>query len=384
MKIEEIRQYLLNNSRYFSSKNDIEITDIKSQNKYYFVGDCGHEFLSLPTNVFVKEKLHCPVCAGRIVQRGVNDLWTTHKHLAEMLVNKEDGYCYSIGSNKKLEWVCPDCGNISYKIPYKMNENISYCQKCSKLNSYGENFVTELLNQLCETFDKEKIFEWSNGKRYDFYLPYFNCIIEVHGKQHYLSSDFSGFGGKTYLEEQLNDQYKRDLALQNGVKHYVVIENIRSEKDYLSNNILKSMLPTILNFTRKDIDWDKCHEACITSKTKRICEYYEDNNKNLNVIAEHFGCCYNTVRKHLKDGALIGLCSYSPEESIIEARNKSVTRMISNMSKPIMQFDMDGNYIKEYESIQSAQRELKISHIWDCLVGKRKSAGGYKWKYKEV
>ena len=43
--------------------------------------------------------------------------------------------------------------------------------------------------------------------------------------------------------------------------------------------------------------------------------------------------------------------------------------------------DIDGNIIKIHDTIQGAQRELGISHIWDCVVGRRKHAGGYKWSY---
>ena len=51
-------------------------------------------------------------------------------------------------------------------------------------------------------------------------------------------------------------------------------------------------------------------------------------------------------------------------------------------SKPIMQYDLKGNKIKEWENIKIAETTLHISHISDCCTGKRKSAGGYKWKHK--
>jgi hypothetical protein len=37
---------------------------------------------------------------------GFNDLWTTHPKLCEELMNKEDGYKYTVGSQKKIWWVC--------------------------------------------------------------------------------------------------------------------------------------------------------------------------------------------------------------------------------------------------------------------------------------
>ena len=53
-------------------------------------------------------------------------------------------------------------------------------------------------------------------------------------------------------------------------------------------------------------------------------------------------------------------------------------------SIPILQFSKDGKFIKEWQSLAEASRQLGISqpHICSCCKGQRKSAGGYKWKYK--
>lgn len=49
----------------------------------------------------------------------------------------------------------------------------------------------------------------------------------------------------------------------------------------------------------------------------------------------------------------------------------------------IKQYDLDGNFIKEHESISKASKEEKtnVSNIYSVLKEKRKSAGGYKWTY---
>ena len=45
---------------------------------------------------------------------------------------------------------------------------------------------------------------------------------------------------------------------------------------------------------------------------------------------------------------------------------------------------MSGEFIKEWDSISSASKELKIGSncITTCCKGKYKSSGGYIWKYK--
>jgi group I intron endonuclease len=52
--------------------------------------------------------------------------------------------------------------------------------------------------------------------------------------------------------------------------------------------------------------------------------------------------------------------------------------------KIIMQYDLENNFIKEWESLREASRDLKISigRISECASEKRKSAGGFIWKYK--
>ena len=56
---------------------------------------------------------------------------------------------------------------------------------------------------------------------------------------------------------------------------------------------------------------------------------------------------------------------------------------ISNSNKiPILQYDLDGNFIREWNSATDVGREARVN-IYYCLKGRTKSAYGYKWKYKE-
>lgn len=54
--------------------------------------------------------------------------------------------------------------------------------------------------------------------------------------------------------------------------------------------------------------------------------------------------------------------------------------------RAVLQYTKDGKLIKEWASMNSAARELKISRsgIWSCCNGRNrcKSYGGYVWRYK--
>lgn len=55
------------------------------------------------------------------------------------------------------------------------------------------------------------------------------------------------------------------------------------------------------------------------------------------------------------------------------------------ITKKVIQYDKDGDFIKEWESIIEVERKLKIRNqsITSCCKGRIKSAGGYVWKYAE-
>jgi hypothetical protein len=49
--------------------------------------------------------------------------------------------------------------------------------------------------------------------------------------------------------------------------------------------------------------------------------------------------------------------------------------------KPVLQYDLEGNFIKEWESVTETSK-AGFSYVIGVLCGKQKTASGYKWKYK--
>lgn len=52
--------------------------------------------------------------------------------------------------------------------------------------------------------------------------------------------------------------------------------------------------------------------------------------------------------------------------------------------KTVYQFDLNGNLVANYESVNEAYRQTKIRHISECATGKQKTAGGYIWSYNST
>ena len=54
------------------------------------------------------------------------------------------------------------------------------------------------------------------------------------------------------------------------------------------------------------------------------------------------------------------------------------------IKKPVLQYNLSGKFIKEWESASQASENLKInkSHIGECCRKERKTAGRFKWEFK--
>lgn len=101
---------------------------------------------------------------------------------------------------------------------------------------------------------------------------------------------------------------------------------------------------------------------------------------------EHFyGCIW--IYKKDYDGEITPLV-YS-EEKLKQTISKSVgvsekTRQ-KMRKKPVLQFDKEMNFIREFESATMASNFLGIAktNIGACCIGKLKTSGGFIWKFKD-
>lgn len=61
------------------------------------------------------------------------------------------------------------------------------------------------------------------------------------------------------------------------------------------------------------------------------------------------------------------------------------TGLFKHHVKKVSQFDMDGNFVKEFSSIKDAEKETGVcnKHISTVCRGRRNSTGGFIWKYSD-
>ena len=98
-----------------------------------------------------------------------------------------------------------------------------------------------------------------------------------------------------------------------------------------------------------------------------------DGNKSNNVVSNLEWCTNSENIKHSWDTGLRSL------------QNSYHRGKYNVLSKCVIQYDTNGCKVKEWECINDVQRTLGIDHrhISRVCRGKRKTTGGYIWRYKE-
>ena len=112
----------------------------------------------------------------------------------------------------------------------------------------------------------------------------------------------------------------------------------------------------------------------------------ERNDKIKNSLINHSQYYTKEVRDKISKGNQI-LKPFSEQHKI----NMGIAKL--KQAKPVLMFDLKDNFIKEWESKGQAALWIKeqtgktsnlTSQIKDCILGKQKTALGYKWKYKQI
>jgi hypothetical protein len=297
-----------------------------------------------------------------------NNISITHPHLLKYFVDKNDAYNNTFGSNKKVLFKCPNCGKEkTLSINYVTNHDTISCGCSSDGISYPEKFVFNLLLQLNTNFQKQlnKLnVNWINsGIRYDFAILDKNIIIETHGIQHY-KDKFSKLTGISIQEQKIIDYNKEQLAKENGIEHYIVLDCRKSELEWIKKSVMDSELPTILNFKEEDIDWLKCHEYALNNFVKEVCEYkLTHQNMGSSQIGEIFNLNASTIINYLKKGNELGWCTYDVN---IERKNQNIRLVEINKIRCNKRVEIfkDGKTLGVFESIKDlANQSLDLFNI---------------------
>ena len=130
----------------------------KSDKKVWWICDKGHEWQAQISNRV--NGTGCPVCAGKVVVEGYNDLGTTHPEIVAQwnhIMNKPVKVTeVSAGSNKKVWWICSK-GHVWDQTIAQQVSSKGSCPICSgKRVVEGQNDIFTLYPELKNVWDYEK------------------------------------------------------------------------------------------------------------------------------------------------------------------------------------------------------------------------------------
>jgi group I intron endonuclease len=239
-----------------------------------------------------------------------------------------------------------------------------------------------------------KITNIINGK---IYIGSTSISFNNRFKKHINDLDTNKHGNR-YLQNAWNKYTKNSFIFE-------IIEII--DKDELII-IREQYYLDILLPTKRNIGYNICTIAGSSLGVKRSDEFKEKIRQNsLNMSKETRAKISNslsglkqskeTIDKRVKKliggvGGMVG-----KNHSKITKLRMSKAHIKNNYNscykignKPhnirkIIQLDLEGNFISEWDSMNEIEKKLKISHGNISLVcsGKRNSAGGFKWQYLE-
>lgn len=114
-------------------------------------------------------------------------------------------------------------------------------------------------------------------------------------------------------------------------------------------------------------------EAFIPNENNLPCVNHIDNNRE-NCISDNLEWC--TQSYNMK---------YSYDTTDRKSKMNWKSGRENKNSKPVLMYSRDGIFIKRFDCICDAERELGIlnNSIVACLKNRYKTAGGYIWKYAE-
>ena len=220
------------------------------------------------------------------------------------------------------------------------------CGKCSKHTSYPELFMISYLNVKGIKYEYQKVFKDLPNRRFDFYLPESNTVIETHGEQHY--EEERNNTKWDYSKTHASDIEKKKYCDKMGVL-YIEVDCRKSEFKHIKSEVNSSLV--LPHITKKE-------EYLVLEEIKRNKVY------PINEFIYLYENGYSITD--------IG-CKYNLNQSTIWRIFKRHNILMSNKKKKVKCI----NTGKIFNSCTEACESLEISNtsINNHLKGRTKSAG---------
>jgi very-short-patch-repair endonuclease len=381
------------------NKRDITIIDMEyrltynkdrslRQNEKYYkykCNKCGWTEGWMREASLINSANGCSCCSGNTLVQGINDISTTNPEMVKYFqggIEEASLYTKAGGGNPnnkkgKIYPLCPDCRRVRDKLVEINNiyKTHSIGCFCGDKISYPNKFAFEMLKQINIVFETEYSPDWIGKRRYDFYIPSINKIIEMDGGWHNKDNNLSN---QTKEESKAIDDYKDEQARLHGIE-VIRIDCEISNIKFIINNIL-SKLNNVINLSK--VNWNKCDKFACSNLVKMACELKKNNSEltttEISKLMNDFNT--STIVRWLNRGQELGFCKYSGE---IEKKKMSIKR-----SKQLCIF-LNNDLLGIFKSTMELERQseelfgvkLNSKNISTVCLGKVKTHHKFKFKY---
>ena len=195
-----------------------------------------------------------------------------------------------------------------------------------------------------------------------------------------------------------NKDYKVYMHTVPNGRRYIGITHQEPERRWrggMHYNYNKRFFLVIVQYgwdnIKHEILYENLSEEEAMQKEVELIAYYKTNQEEYgyNMTSGGSGApnCTKSIetREKLSRANKGKKASEETKRKISEGRKGKLKGKESPSAKKVLQYDLDGNLVKEWDCLMDIQRALNVSYssIWAVCNDKRKQIKGYVWKYKD-
>lgn len=180
-----------------------------------------------------------------------------------------------------------------------------------------------------------------------------------------------GYTANPYFQHAI-DKYKWD-----NFKHYILFENLTKEQACDKEKELIELWDLTNRNNGYNLDNGGISNGCHSNDTKQKISKSVSGKNNPN-----YG---KTVSKETREKISHSLKYNGNSNKGVPFTQEHKDKIAKSLSKKLCQYNLSGDFIKEYNSTMEVERLLGFKHqcVGRVCNGKRKSVYGYIWKWTE-
>lgn len=169
------------------------------------------------------------------------------KELGEDCLNEFEILSEYISIDKKILFKHKKCDTRFEISPYAFisKHNKKYCPICYYKKSHGEIIISSFLTKHQIEFQREFTFPDFKLRRFDFYLPELNIVIEYDGIQYFESINFFG-GEESFKQTKKRDEEKNQYCKSKNIQLFRLPYNEIDNLNQILYEILKEKSSTTI------------------------------------------------------------------------------------------------------------------------------------------